>query len=524
MAAARKTGFGGWKLGLCLLAALLVGCGSREPETTLKVLAGSELQDMEPVLREMETATGVRLQMDYAGSLDGAERLAGGEKADLAWFSHGKYLSLLAGGRVVAQERIMLSPVVLGVRESQARSWGWIDNPNLTWRDLAAKVASGELRYAMTDPASSNTGFTALIGLAAAFSGTGETLRPETIDNAALKAFFAGQALTAGSSGWLAERYVSEQDRLNGIINYESVLLGLNAGGQLREKLALVYPKEGIVTADYPLMLLDPAQRQAYQKVVDYLRTPDTQRKIMELTLRRPAIAAVKPDARFTDRLLVELPFPNNLEVIDRLLLAYLDEQRRPGHALFVLDISGSMKGEGIQQLKTALVNLAGADRSLSGRFARFRGRERLTLIPFNHAVQPARDFQIGDTAAEGSDMRAIREAVLALQPHGKTAVFSALQRAYEIVGEAQRSEPDRYYSIVLMSDGLSNEGLSEADFMTGYPQMPEAARRVRVFPVLFGDADERGMKRLAEVTGGRVFDGRSGSLSQVFKAIRGYQ
>ena len=138
------------------------GC-SREPETTLKVLAGSELQDMEPVLRDMEAATGVRLQMDYAGSLDGAERLAGGEKADLAWFSHGKYLSLLAGSRVAAQEKIMLSPVVLGVRESQARTWGWTDNSNLTWRDIAAKVTSGELRYAMTDPTSSNSGLTALI-------------------------------------------------------------------------------------------------------------------------------------------------------------------------------------------------------------------------------------------------------------------------------------------------------------------------------------------------------------------------
>jgi len=59
---------------------------------------------------------------------------------------------------------------------------------------------------------------------------------------------------------------------------------------------------------------------------------------------------------------------------------------------------------------------------------------------------------------------------------------------------------------------------------MAGYPKLPEAARQVRVFPVLFGEADERGMKRLAEATGGRVFDGRSGSLSQVFKAIRGYQ
>ena len=519
----RKIILGVLGLGLGLWLALMAGCG-REPETTLKVLAGSELRDLESVLRDLESTTGVRLQMEYAGSLDGAERLAGGEKVDLAWFSHGKYLSLLAGSRIVAQEKIMLSPVVLGVRDSRAHAWGWTDNPNVTWRDIAAKAASGELRYAMTDPASSNTGFTALIGLASALSGSGEALRPEAIDTAALKAFFAGQALTAGSSGWLAERYVREQDRLDGMINYESVLLGLNAGGQLREKLVLIYPGEGIVTADYPLMLLNPAQRPAYQKLVEALRDPKVQQQIMERTLRRPAVAGVHRDPRFPNRLLVELPFPNSLEVIDRLLFSYLDEQRRPGHALFVLDVSGSMKGEGIQQLQTALLNLAGADQSLSGRFARFRGRERITLLPFSSEVQPARNFQVDDVAAEGGDMRAIRQVVTELRADGGTALFSALQRAYQLAGQAQAAEPNRYYSIVLMSDGKSNEGLSEAEFLQWQRSLPEAARNIRVFPVLFADADDQSMKRIAEATGGRTFDGRAESLSQVFKAIRGYQ
>lgn len=519
-----RTGFSGWMWGLSLLLVMLIGgCGNREPEATLKVLAGSELQDMASVLRDMEAATGVRLQMHYTGSLDGAERLVGGEKADLAWFSHGKYLSLLAGAQIIAQEKIMLSPVVLGVRESQARNWGWIAHPDLTWRDIATKVASGELHYAMTDPTTSNTGLTALIGLATAFSGSGEALQVEAIDSVALKAFLAGQALTAGSSGWLAERYLAEQDRLNGMINYESVLLGLNASGQLREKLVLIYPKEGIVTADYPLMLLNPAQREPYRKVVEYLRAPDVQHKIINLTLRR-SVVSVKPDERFPNRLLVEVPFPNSLEVIDRLLLAYLDEQRRPGHAVFVLDVSGSMKGEGIEQLKIALLNLAGADRSLSGRFARFRGRERITLLPFSSDVQSAQNFQVNDISAEGSDMRAIRLAVMGLQAGGGTAVFSALQHAYRIIGQAQAVEPDRYYSIVLMSDGKSNEGISESEFLRWLRGLSDATQHVRVFPVLFSDADDASMKRLAEATGGRVFDGRSESLSQVFKAIRGYQ
>jgi len=41
---------------------------------------------------------------------------------------------------------------------------------------------------------------------------------------------------------------------------------------------------------------------------------------------------------------------------------------------------------------------------------------------------------------------------------------------------------------------------------------------------VLFGNANEEEMIEVAELTGGRVFDGRSEALSLVFKQIRGYQ
>jgi Ca-activated chloride channel homolog len=40
----------------------------------------------------------------------------------------------------------------------------------------------------------------------------------------------------------------------------------------------------------------------------------------------------------------------------------------------------------------------------------------------------------------------------------------------------------------------------------------------------MFGDADMDEMKSLADLTGGRVFDATSSSLSAVFKEIRGYQ
>jgi len=511
---------------LVLAAATLTACFGGDDGEVLTVLAGSELRDLEPLFDQIADETGLRLEMEYIGTLDGAEKLISGLEVDLAWFSHGKYLTLLqgAGSRVIAQEKIMLSPVVLGVKESKARAWGWVDNPTLTWREIEEKAQNGELRFAMTNPASSNSGFTALVGVASALAGTGRALEVADIDNAALRDFFRGQALTAGSSGWLAEAYVREQDRLDGMINYESVLLKLNADGQLNEPLYLVYPQEGIITADYPLMLINNAKREHYETLVAYLRTPEFQQTLMEQTLRRPVIPQVQVSSQFPSQLLVELPFPNSADVIDQLLIGYLDEQRVPAHAIFVLDVSGSMEGDRLDDLKAALIGLTGVDQSLTGQFSRFRNRERITLITFNSGVTAEQEFVIDNPEAQSAEMAQIRSFADGLRANGGTAIYSALQRAYYIAIAAQQRDPERYYSIVLMSDGESNEGIRASEFERFFQQMPPEVQDIHTFTILFGDAEEEAMQELAELTGGRMFDAQSEALSLIFKQIRGYQ
>lgn len=508
-----------------LLLPTLAGCWGGD-KNTLTVLAGSELHDLEPLFARIERETGVTLKPKYVGTLDGAELLMAGEETDLAWFSHAKYLTLLQGAnaRVVAQEKIMLSPVVMGVKASKAKAWGWLDNPEITWRDIVAKAGSGELRFAMSNPAASNSGFTALVGVASAIAGTGRALEVGDIDNDALRELFKGQALTAGSSGWLAESYVKSQADLDGMVNYESVLLGLNASGTLDEELTLIYPKEGIITADYPLMLINNEKREQYDKLVTYLRSPEFQTEMMKSTLRRPVIPQVKLSAQFPDQLLIELPFPNSAEVVDQLLVAYLDEQRIPAHAFFVLDVSGSMEGDRLDDLKAALIGLTGVDGSLTGQFARFRNREQLTMMPFSSMVHDVHDFSITETASDSQSMTAIRDYVEGLSIQGGTAIYSSLQEAYQLASQAKAANPDRYYSIVLMSDGESNEGIDDDDFARFYSELPTDARAIRTFTILFGDADERAMEELAALTNGRMFNARSESLAVIFKQIRGYQ
>ena len=65
-------------------------------------------------------------------------------------------------------------------------------------------------------------------------------------------------------------------------------------------------------------------------------------------------------DSRFGEPTLNELPSPAHQQVADQLLAAYLDQYRRPTHAIYVLDTSGSMEGPRIAALRQALTGLTG--------------------------------------------------------------------------------------------------------------------------------------------------------------------
>lgn len=521
---------------LCALLGFLVlaGCGEKSDKSAdvktdanvLTVLAGSELKDIEPLLPQIERATGYKLRMRYKGTLDSVEALQSGENVDLVWLANNHYAMLIPGvkSRILASERTMLTPVVLGLKESRARELGWIDNPNVTWRDIAEAATKGKFTFGMTSPTASNTGFSGLLGLAAALSGRGDALEEKDIDTRRLTDFFKAQRMTSGSSGWLSDAYLKDQNKVDGIINYSSTLLSMNRGGNLKEKLVLIYPRDGIVTADYPIMLINPGKRDAYTKLVAYLRGVEFQRSMADTTLRRP----VNPEVVVAGAplpIMAELSFPAKLSVVDAILDAFDNQMRLPADSTFVLDDSGSMSGQRIDDLKTAMRGLSGADATISGRFARFRNRERIFLLPFNNSISATEKFEMGENAASNTvTLNNLTARVNALKAGGGTAIFSAVQQAYTEAMQRRSRDPARFYSIVVMTDGQNASGINMDDFATWYTGLPEASKGIRVFTVLFGDADPGELQKLSDLTGGKLFDSRKASLQSVFKEIRGYQ
>lgn len=508
------------------------GSGVDRPDT-LRVLAGSEVKDMLPILAQAQAATGVKVELSYAGTLDGAEQVASGAtdgRYDAVWFSSNRYLALLpaAAGRTTASTKVMASPVVLGLRPAAAQRLGW-DAARPTWAQIAAAAGRKEFSYAMTNPAASNSGFSALVGVATALAGTGDALTQAQITTVTpqLRQFFTGQELTAGSSGYLADRFAQTRaaGSVDGLINYESVLLDLSARATNPVPLTVVYPADGVVTADYPLSLLASAanKRDSYDKLANWLRTPAAQRAIMTRTARRPVVPGVALDPRFGSQVLVELPFPNQLSVADGLIAGYLNTIRKPSQTIFVIDTSGSMKGQRIQTLRTALAGLAGADTSTAGGFARFRDRERVTLIPF--ATRPGRPevFMVPATGQQAV-LGQIAAVARSLRAGGGTAIYDSLRSAYAVAAQQVAADPNTFTSVVLMTDGENTEGGDVDRFRRAYEQLPAAVQKVPTFAVLFGEGDTGELTGVATLTGGRTFDARSGDLAAAFRDIRGYQ
>ncbi|GAA1855037.1 VWA domain-containing protein [Myceligenerans crystallogenes] len=495
---------------------------------TIRVLAGSEVEDMGPILADAAEATGVKVAFHYTGTLEGTERVAAGgadEGYDAVWFPNNRYLSLLpeADARTGESVRIMSSPVVLGLRADVAAGLGWDEEPP-TWAEVAEAAADGEFTYGMTNPAASNSGFSALVAVATALSGTGTALQEEDIEKVTpeLTDFFSAQKLTAGSSGWLAEKVVAEPDAVDGLINYESVLMGLELGG---EPVTIVTPSDGVVTSDYPLTLLASAsgKQEKFDALTAWLTTPEVQERIAREVHRRPAVPGVDAGGEFGEGVLFETPFPNTIDVTNTLISTYLESVRAPSQAVFVLDTSGSMDGDRIESLKSALAGLSGADTSTTGVFTQFRERERITLLPFNDlpGAPVVVDVPEDDKTAA---LEQIRGTTDGLYPSGGTAIYDSLRDGYELAAQQRAERPDTFVSVVLMSDGENTDGSDAAAFEAWYAGLGAAQRDIPVFVVLFGEGDVEELTHVAELTGGQVFDATNGDLAGAFQEIRGYQ
>ena len=504
---------------------------SSEPDTVLgdsrqvlRIVSGSENQELEPVLETFCRQEDVQIEMTYLGSLD-IMRLLGEDEIsyDAVWPASSLWMNVGdTRHRVKHAQSVSVTPVVFGIRQSLAESLGFVGR-EVSVNDLLSAIRNGSLRFCMTSATQSNSGASAYIGFLYALLGNPEVITLEDLQDETLQTeireLLSGVDRSSGSSDWLKDMFL--QGDFDAMVNYECLVIQANQEleAQGREPLYVVYPTDGLTIADSPLAYVDQGdgeKEELFLKLQEYLLSADTQSAIQR-TGRRSSYTGVNEENRDVfredwglqpDRVLSPMKMPAQ-EVLFQALDLYQTEFKKPSLNVYCLDYSGSMDGEGNQQLEEAMEQLL-IQSNAQEHFLQASSREVNILIPFS-----GEPLGVYTAQGNGAELEALNTTVQDLAPGGGTDMYAAAIRGLE---ELKNYDLAQYTpAIILLTDGQS-EGSYQA-FADAYQEL---GAQVPVFSIMFGDADESQLEDLAELTNARVFDGRE-DLVGAFRSVKGY-
>ena len=522
-----------------MLLAAGCSCSSPEPEDgaksgadtvigsgreTLRILSGSENKELESILEDFAEENDLRIEMTYQGSLD-IMRMLGQENIpyDAVWPASSLWISVGdTNHKIKHAESVSITPVVFGIRQSLAEELGFIGR-EVSVNDLLETIRDGRLKFCMTSATQSNSGASAYIGFLYALLGNPEVITAEDLEKPELQEqvteLLSGVDRSSGSSDWLKDMFL--EGGYDAMVNYECLIIQANQELEDRgeETLQVIYPYDGLSIADSPLGYVDngdEAKEEMFLELQEYLLSDKTQNEIQR-TGRRTGYAGISDANRDVfredwgvqpDRVLSPIRMPAS-DVLFECLNLYQTEFKKPSINVYCLDYSGSMSGEGNEQLVEAMAQLL-IQENAAKNFLQASEHEINILIPFNLSTQ-------GIYFAEGSgeELEELYDVVKDHPVRGGTNMYDA---AVEGLITIDGYDLTQYTpAIILLTDG---ESVDDFEYFKEY--YDSMGVDVPVFSIMFGDADPEQLEQLAEYTNARVFDGRT-NLTEAFRQVKGY-
>lgn len=512
------------------------GTGRRPGGADLHLLACDDLADMEGLLARFTRDTGLRVDVEYQ-SIDQLLRTASSPgfdgSFDAVWVpvNGTQPFPEAIEGHLETGTAVMSSPLVLGLRERSAIRIG-ARGSSLTWRDLVTADGPDRFTFGMVGSGGADTAnrdeSAALLGIAAGLAGTQDVLTPHEIYLAApaLRALHDRQALSAPTSAELVREFQeAAATGVDAILTHESQVLGINAARGSASPLAVVAPGRQAVFTRYVLRPLlnprSPTKWEGMRSLADYLMTGRSQEWIARHTFRRPATIG-SATQRWGFASIRDVQTPRLQGVSDRIVNVYKGDFHYP-RIVFVLDISGSMRGQGMNDMRHAFTTLGRTIAARSGTDV------QVLLAPFATTPSKAQAIEL-NAANPDPGMALLARSIDRLEPGGNTALYAALQEVDEETARRARDGDTKVTSIILVTDGANTADTDLAAFRRHRATLqhrwcagnPPEVCRVPVFPVLVGGVDPVEMRQLAATTGGRVMDARTTNLGPVLRDLTG--
>lgn len=496
---------------------------------TIRIVSGSENKELEPMLQSYAQDANITIEMDYQGSLD-IMRLLESESIsyDALWPASSMWLNMGDTHHQLKHvESTSTSPIGFGIKQSLAEELGLTNREDVTLQEMIQLIKQGKLKFAMTSATQSNSGASAYLGFLTAIAGkTKDVLNIEDLNDSdnqeAIQTLLSGVNRSSGSSNWLVDLYLNGD--YDAMVNYETLLIQTNKKLEEsgREPMYIIYPKDGLAISDSPIAFVgskDAKTEETFLQLQDYILSEKGQDQI-EQTGRRSAFGTVSKENRHifkkewgldVDRVVSPITYPAP-DVIMQALNQYQTQFKKPALTFYVLDYSGSMGGEGQDQLTHAM------EQVLVPEFAKqnlLQGtpQDKTVIIPFSDDV-----FDVAMAEGNDDDMEALYQKIANLQTQSGTAMYAALDYTLQLIKDDYGNILDKYTPmIVILSDGMAND--SEDLFINHYQS---ADLDIPIFSIMFASAQEDQLESLAKLSNGRVFDGRE-NMIKAFQTVKGY-
>ncbi len=440
-----------------------------------------------------------------------------------------------------------LAPVVMAIWESRLQAIqrknggapvGWeeliavMNSPN-GWADYGIGGGRTTVYYGHTDPYISSTALSTLIAefYASARYNAGQTdirrlemaqVRSEAVQNGVRQI----ESLIKHYSSRTTEfkEYIAQgPDYLDFVALEENDLIYINQGKtqyKPPEKLVALYPKEGTFWHEHPFAIpnapwVSEEQRAGAKLFTEYVRGETVQRKVLEAGFRpvNPAVPigypivaelGVDPNQPAT---VLNVPDPDVIAAVQ----ASWQYVKKQGDILLVLDTSGSMQGEKIEQVREAATKF----------LENMPTQNRVGLITFNNqrlfVSEPGLVEEVSGT---------LRSAIDNMYANGGTALYDTLIYAINSMTATEPAEgEDRIRAIVLLSDGqdtTSESGLN--DVIQRINEAHTGRNPLLIIPVAYGsDADIATLNSIARASATKVQSGNPDDILKLLEIISSY-
>lgn len=496
---------------------------SQTAGTTLNILVSSENKDLESVIENYIKGKDYNVNIEYAGTLEIMEKLNNGEEYDAVWISNSIWLYMLDDSVNISNSKCTsINPVIFGITKSKAEELGFVEKDIYT-QDIVDSISSGNLKFSMSNPTTTNSGASAYLGLLSTLAGNPEVLKEENLNDEILKekvtTLFSGLERSSGSEEFLEELFLAGE--YEAVVTYESSIINLNKQleAQGKETLYAVYPIDGVSISDAPFAYIDnndEKKKAAFTDLQSYILSDEGQKVLQEKGRRTwyGGVSSTVDKTIFrtewginTEKYISPIKYPST-SVIRASLALYQAELRKPVHVVFCLDYSGSMTGEGYEELISAMQYIL--SEKAQEEYLQFSSKDKIDIIPFSTNVI--------DTwsTSNGEDTDEILNNIKTLEPNGSTAIYPATAEALQILADEDR---DTYNtSVILMTDGQGNIGKYE-DLLKIYNNI---GKEIPIYSIMFGYASESQLNEMAKMSNGKIFDGKT-DLIKAFKEVRGY-